>query len=229
MRRISEKMGVPAATVSQIEKGQRALKQQKIADWAEALEVNEADLYELWLLSQGQIQTDGGLLFYTNPQAALSLENPPRDVVEALHKRPDLELIYSLADRMAKVLSRLLPGVRVWVEPNPDDDGPRFDPAYDGPLTDDQVYANEQWANALLLPFIGCISANAPDRERRFPFDHGVLVPILEELAPIVRRRGKSVTTVDLEDLIQELSGPERERVRGYVEAVIEQRANPTD
>ena len=32
---------------------------------------------------------------------------------------------------------------------------------------------------------------------------------------------------VELEDLIRELSGLERERVRGYIEAIVEQRADP--
>lgn len=39
-----------------------------------------------------------------------------------------------------------------------------------------------------------------------------------------MRRRGRSVKAVDLEDLVRDLSGPERERVRGYIEAIIEQR-----
>ena len=52
-------------------------------------------------------------------------------------------------------------------------------------------------------------------------------MPLLQELTPIVRRRGKSVRAVDLEDLLRELSGPERERVRGYIDAIVEHRADP--
>jgi hypothetical protein len=40
-----------------------------------------------------------------------------------------------------------------------------------------------------------------------------------------VRRRSSSVKAADLEDVIRGLSGPERERVRGYIDAVIEQRS----
>ena len=49
----------------------------------------------------------------------------------------------------------------------------------------------------------------------------------MEKPTPVVRRRSKSVTGVDLEVLLHELSGPERERVRGYIDAILEQRADP--
>jgi hypothetical protein len=51
-------------------------------------------------------------------------------------------------------------------------------------------------------------------------------VPLIQKLTPIARRRDRSVKSMDLEDLIRELSGPERERVRGYVEAIVEQRSS---
>jgi hypothetical protein len=53
---------------------------------------------------------------------------------------------------------------------------------------------------------------------------HEVHVPRLERQEPVARRRGKSVKAVELEDLVRSLTGPERERVRGYVEAIVEQR-----
>src|SRR3954470_7427229 len=65
MRQVGDKIGAPAATVSQIEKGQRALKEPKIAVWAAALKVSEADLHELWVLSQGRIPVGPDrLVFY---------------------------------------------------------------------------------------------------------------------------------------------------------------------
>ncbi len=48
MRQLGLVIGCPAATISQTEKGQRALKEPKIAHWALALEVSEGDLRELW-------------------------------------------------------------------------------------------------------------------------------------------------------------------------------------
>src|SRR5687768_4476326 len=55
MREVGDKIGAPAATVSQVEKGQRALKEPKIAMCAAALDVSKADLHELWSLSQGLV------------------------------------------------------------------------------------------------------------------------------------------------------------------------------
>ena len=78
------------------------------------------------------------------------------------------------------------------------------------------------------LPFIEYYWDDTPGRRQPSEINarFRVLVPLLQELTPIVRRRGKSVNAVELEDLIRELSGPERERVRGYVEAIVEQRAD---
>lgn len=47
-RQVGERIGAPAATVSQIEKGQRALKEPKLSIWASALEVNEDYLRKMW-------------------------------------------------------------------------------------------------------------------------------------------------------------------------------------
>jgi transcriptional regulator with XRE-family HTH domain len=52
MRHIARKIGVPAATVSQVEKAQRAVKEPKLAAWASALEVDETFLRERWLFFQ---------------------------------------------------------------------------------------------------------------------------------------------------------------------------------
>ena len=66
MRATGEKIGSPAATVSQIEKGQRALKEPKIASWAAALGVDPDDLFELWALCQGLLPAESGrAVFYS--------------------------------------------------------------------------------------------------------------------------------------------------------------------
>lgn len=49
IREVARRMGVPAATVSQTEKGQRALKKPKIGMWAKALEFDEDRLTHIWL------------------------------------------------------------------------------------------------------------------------------------------------------------------------------------
>ena len=116
MRDIGDKIGAPAATVSQVEKGERALKEPKIAAWATALRVDEADLHGLWLLSQGLIPAGaGGPVFYGNRPMSL-FEDPLRDgLVPALEEGPDLEPIYRVAERIVAVLRRLLPDVSIWV------------------------------------------------------------------------------------------------------------------
>ncbi len=223
MRQVGEKIGAPAATVSQIEKGQRALKEPKIAGWAAALEVSEADLHELWALSQGLITVGDRLVFYSDRPDALGAESLNSGILATLRERPDLEPIYRLAERIAAVLRRLLPDERLGVNPD------YFEPPYP-----DEMYAptpaeRDELAEAVAafvpLPFIEFYWDDMPGR--REPFWYRVRVPLLQELTPIVRRRGKSVNAVELEDLIRSLSGPERERVRGYVEAIVEQRADP--
>lgn len=49
MYHVASKMGVYAAYVSQCEKGQRAVKEPKLEDWARALEVDMSFLRERWL------------------------------------------------------------------------------------------------------------------------------------------------------------------------------------
>lgn len=48
MRQVAAKVGVDAATVSNVEKGNRAVKAPKLAAWASALEVDESFLQERW-------------------------------------------------------------------------------------------------------------------------------------------------------------------------------------
>jgi hypothetical protein len=226
MRQVGDKIGAPAATVSQVEKGQRALKEPRIALWAAALEVSEADLHELWVLSQGQIPVGDRLVFYSDRPDVLGAQPLDNDIVATLRERPDLEPIYRLAERIAAVLRRLLPDAEVRIKPDNHREPP-FVPV--APLTAAQEDANKEWADTFPLPCIERSRSGPPARERRFEFEEGerVRVPLLQKLTPIVRRRGKSVRAADLEDLLRELSGPERERVRGYIDAIVEHRADP--
>lgn len=230
MRQVGEKIGAPPATVSQIEKGQRALKEPKIAAWAAALEVGEADLHELWVLSQGLITVGDRLVFYSDRLDALGTESLNVVILETLRERPDLEPIYRLTVQIAAVLRRLLPHARLTV--HPDYFGPpHLDRAYSPRLTTaEKIREYEADVAAFVpMPIIECEWVVTPDRPPSYDnLDrYRVPVPLLQELTPIVRRRGKSVNAVELEDLIRDLSGPERERVRGYIEAIVEQRANP--
>lgn len=229
MRQVGDKIGAPAATVSQVEKGQRALKEPRIALWAAALEVSEADLHELWVLSQGQIPVGDGLVFYSDRPDVLGAQPLEDDIVATLRERPDLEPIYRLAERIAGVLRRLLPDDGLRIKPDNNREPPFVVEPGAGPLTAAQEDENKEWADTFPLPCIERSGGGPPARERRFEFEEGerVRVPLLQGLTPIVRRRGKSVRAVDLEDLLRELSGPERERVRGYIHAIVEHRADP--
>lgn len=229
MRQVGEKIGAAAATVSQMEKGQRALKQPKIAVWSKALNVDEGDLLELWWLSQGEVLVADRRTFYTDADAAevLGTEAMRADIVEVLRERPDLEPIYRLAELIATVLEKVLPNARIQVEPA------EFEPLHLDKmavgLTLTAAEEDEQAEHAAAfvpLPVIECYWDDTPGRHKPSEINarFRVLVPLLQELKPIVRRRGKSVNSVELEDLIRDLSGPERERVRGYVEAIVEQR-----
>ena len=223
MRQVGERIGVPApaATVSQIEKGERALKEPKIADWAKALKVREADLLELWHLSQGDIVIGARRVFYTEAGEALGNHPLGDGIDKVLRERPDLERTYRLAARIAAVLRRVAPHVMFEVEP--DDLG--FDRERRETTRDfrDQTDEDDAVRAAFVpLPWIKCYS-----RDVSGPL-HGVLVPVLTRLTPVARRRGKSIEVVQLDDLLRALTAPERERVRGYVDAIIEQRADPS-
>ena len=228
MRDIGDKIGAPAATVSQVEKGERALKEPKIAAWAAALRVDEADLHELWLLSQGLIPAGaGGPVFYSNRPMPL-FEDPLRDgLVPALEEGLDLEPIYRVAERIVAALRRLLPDVSIWVSAQ------QFEPAYVleaemGTITPAQEDEDRDAAKAFLpLPLIEFEWSPTGGRPHRSNSKwDAIRVPLLQEFSPIVRKRSSSVKPAELENLIRKLSGSERERVRGYVEAILEQRAH---
>lgn len=48
MRQVADKIGVPAATVSQVEKAQRAVKEEKLELWSEALGFDHSFLWRQW-------------------------------------------------------------------------------------------------------------------------------------------------------------------------------------
>ena len=104
---------MPAATVSQVEKGHHALKKPKHPAWADALKASTADLHQLWLLSQGFVTVEGRKkpLFYNQPGALGELPLDA-DLVPVPVDGPDLEPIYRLAERITAVLRRLLPDVK---------------------------------------------------------------------------------------------------------------------
>lgn len=223
MRQVGLSVGAPAATVSQVEKGQRALKEPKIAPWATALEVSEADLHELWVLCQGLVPVERDrLVFYSDRPDTLGSASLDAEIIKTLRDRPEFESIYRLATRIAVVVMRLLPNAKASVRVEPDEFEVPFDPEPGESGAWVTSPSNQKKLEAALaafvpLPVIWIYWADFTSRD-------GVRMPLLEKPTPIVRRRGRSVDTVALEDLIRELSGPERERVRGYVEAVVEQR-----
>jgi hypothetical protein len=263
MRAVGERIGAAAATVSQIEKGQRALKQPKLPSWAGALELDQADLALLWQLSQGWIPIGslGGAVFYIDePEVVLSDASDDRvigsieyesldggrrlfpmrpelgteplrdELVPTVQDRPGLEPIYRLAEMIAGVLRRVLPEATIQVQPD------KFKPPYiERMALGLTLSAAEEDENAqaeaefVPLPMIECSWPGMPT-EREQPSEMSrvrIRVPLLRGLIPIVRQPpAKSVTAVELEDLIRVLSGAERERVRGYIEAIIEQRAD---
>src|ERR1019366_2342705 len=127
---------------------------------------------------------------------------------------------------IAAVLRRLLPDAII--EVNRDEfEPPHIDQLFAGTITAAQQDENSEVADAFLrLPLIEFVWYRTPGRRELSEMDRGAIrVPLLQELTPIMRRRSSSVTALELEDLIRDLSGPERERVRGYIEAIVEQRA----
>lgn len=227
MRQVGESVGAPAATVSQVEKGHRALKEPKIALWAAALEVSEADLRELWVLCQGLVPVGRDRLFYSDRPDALGSAPLDADIIKTLRDRPELEAIYRLAVRIAGVMKRLLAKAKASVQVEPDEFDVDEAKWVTSPDTRKKLEADFAAFVPLPVIWIHWADATAPRPHHGFTSRRGVGMPLLEKPTPIVRHRGKSVNTVELEDLIRELSGPERERVRGYVEAVVEQRATP--
>lgn len=225
MRRVAQRIGTPTATVSQTEKGQRALKQPKIAAWADALEVRAEDLHELWQLSQGLVRIDGELAFYGDRQEPFAAIPPGPDIEQVLERRPELGPLYRLASLIADALSRTLGGAHVRVDPV----GEHWEyPAYEPPLTDDERHWTEQWEERSDLPCLRCSAVAPPEDERISEFAEGELIeiPWIRDPSPIARPRTRSADTSDLDELIRSLTGAERERVRGYIEAIIGGRAS---
>lgn len=159
MSALGAKIGSPAATISQIEKGQRALKEEKIRIWANALNVDEVEFKKLWLLSQGYHPEQG--YFVTGQEY--------------------------LRDRILAILKRILSteGFKISIEKL-------------------------------------CIFVQSNSTYESFT----ITIPKIEKNDPIQRRRTKSIDTKSLEILISDLTGSERNRVRRYVELVIEERTN---
>lgn len=231
MRRVGDDIPAPAATVSQVEKGQRAVKFDKLEVWAGALNVETDELRELWWLSQGQVLVGDRRVFYTEDEARKQFSDVllRPAVVRTLERRPELEPIYRLTQLIEQGLSRVI--TRAEIQVGPFDYEPLHDEksAFDIPLTPEEEDERADHAKAFVpLPVIECYWDDRPGdpRPREINDRHLVLVPVLEEFTPIVRRRAKSMDLVGLEDLIRELTGPERERVRGYVDAVIQQRSD---
>jgi transcriptional regulator with XRE-family HTH domain len=229
MRKIGDQIGSPAATVSQVEKGQRALKSEKIALWAQALEVDEEGLRELWWMSQGKVPVGDRRAFYTEDDARPVLETKELSVNVAgtVKAHPDLEPIYRLAELMAVIVKRFIPRASVYV------DAPDYEPLYldkeafgEALTGEEEDERAEHWAALVWQPLIWCDWDDRPGDPQ--PWECTVrdlaIVPVLGRPTPIVRKRAKSMNTSELEDLIRDLSGPERERVRGYIEALVEQR-----
>lgn len=228
MRQIGDQIGAPAATVSQVERGQRAVKEPKVAAWAAALEVPETALSELWLLSQGLVPVrDSKPVFYDDRPGCLGTQPLPEGLVPVLPEGPDLEPIYRLADRIVNLLRPLLTDARIDLEPE------EFEPKYvleagEGTITPEQEDEDADAARGFVpvpliefrwFPTLG-------DRDLSKEARDFLRVPLLQKPEPIVRRRGSSLKTVELEELIRSLSGPERERVRGYIDALVDGRGN---
>ena len=220
MREVGERVPVsaPAATVSQIEKGERALKEPKIPQWAKALRVREIDLLELWQLCQGLVATDDRLRFYSDPGVSLG-NQPLGDRIEReLRERPEHAQLYRLSVRIADVLRRMVPRVEFEVEPY--SIGDFYEREWDTTQRFDSEYSEQEAVKAAFVPrpTIVCYS-----RDVIGPV-YEVHVPVLVKEEPIARHRGTSLKAVALDELIRSLTGPERERVRGYVEAIVEHR-----
>ncbi len=215
MRPIGEKVGGTAATVSKIEKGQRALKEEKIPTWAEALEVNEHDLHQLWLLCQGRVPDDEGTpTLYTDPTSPIHSEVLDPEILDSVTRHPDLRPIYLLTSRIIATLRSLLPKAHVtWGKFEP-----RFMDAAGEWATPEEE--DLDWDRAP-LPIIELWWRDGSEYARPAEID----VPLLDPTKPGDRRQTTSTPTSELITLIEALAATERDRVRGYIDAIIENRA----
>ncbi|WP_056825521.1 helix-turn-helix domain-containing protein [Terrabacter sp. Root85] len=226
MREVGDRIGAPVATISQVEKGQRALKEPKIKAWSHALEVEPGDLLELWWLSQGEVLVGDRRVFYAVAGERLGTDALSASIAKELVTRPDLEPIYRLAELMTTVLRRALPNAGIGVDPL------YYEPLHVEEMEEgltltahEEAEESRHWREFVPVPVIECYWGHTNGR-RSAGFRHRfeVRVPMIERLQPVVRRRGAAVTAPELDELLRSLSGLERERVRGYVEAIIDQR-----
>ena len=213
MQQVASRLGKPAATVSQIEKGQRALKEDKLADWAVALDLREKDVRELWVLCQGLVPAGDRLVSYTDAAGSQVFSS---QIEHVLRDFPGLEPLYRHAARIQSALNRavLYGQFDLWPEDFSDfQDGRDRERQRIGLVPED--------ARDLLEEFIPMPVISA--YEDGFP-RYGVGVPNLRD-APIDIRMPKDAAIADdLGEVLQRLTETERERVRGYVDAILESR-----
>jgi len=205
---------LPPATVAQIEKGQRALKKPKIASLAGALEVDSDDLMELWELCQGLVRDSSGRLnLYTQvpdptPSASHTWSNRPGETERDHELNPE----FRLAGQICTVMSRVMPRAQFDVQPaRPDDPIPHA-------LELDGIAAHQAPSEIPVL-WVQWNDPNALDEVA------ALALPLITGPSKQDRAIHSVASPSALDELIRTLTVAERERVRGYVEAVIEQRA----
>ena len=126
--------------------------------------------------------------------------------------------IYVQTQRLADVLRRALPEARVQVDP---DDFSRFQDERDlerERLGEPRETVPELEADFLELPFVNVYEDGFPR--------YGVGLPLLETRAGRALRSGTSAASRDLKGMIRRLTPCERERVRGYIDAILELRSS---
>lgn len=191
------------------------LKEPKLKAWAAALELDLSDLRRLWNLCQGFRLVGESLVFYEEYSDDSEWVPPSDEKIEvALEKYSGLTNLYRLAYEISDVMQRLLPLDAFWIQPwRPDDQIP--------------VFPGEDEANnfrgKLFKPFPVLWVTWASEEADGEPA--AVVIPRIAPLSPIVRQRKASLTSKDLGAMVQGLNSLERERVRGYIEAIIEERA----
>jgi len=208
--------------VSQVERGERALKKPKLESWAPALEISYDPFEELWFLSQGMIWLDGRRVFYADHPEALGDNHLGPQIDEVLEANPDIEPVYRLASRIVETLKTILPLLDISLDVDGDDKEPPYlDGFIHGQLTDLRKAEMEEFSSRGPLPMIHGLwgPQNVKDRIERW-----IQVPFIEKDQPVRRPRGEATTSEELETLVGRLSALERERVRGYVDALIENR-----
>lgn len=197
IRAVARSAGLPAATVAQIEKGQRALKEPKLPALAMALEVDHDDFTQLWELCQGLVRdASGALVSYSWLPGSAGRGTGP----------------FSLATQICGVMERLVPGADFEVRPRRDND----------PIPSVVEFVGEggEPRESKDTPVLWVLwnDPRAPEPVA------AVELPNLVNAATKATPARSLISRAALHELIHALDGPERERVRGYVEAVIDQR-----